>query len=77
MSSSNPHCIPQKPLLQWSAEEVALWMDFVHLPTAEDDQALLKENDLKLNNETELVQFLSYYEQLTHPSSTVAANEGN
>ena len=37
----------------------------------------VKDNDLKLNKETELVQFLSYYEQLTHPSSTVAVNEKN
>lgn len=37
----------------------------------------VKDNGLKLNKETELVQFLSYYEQLTHPSSTVAVNEKN
>lgn len=37
----------------------------------------VKDNGLKLNNEVELVQFLSYYEQLTHPKSTVAARDNN
>ena len=38
-------------------------------------KSFVKDNGLKLNNETELVQFLSYYEQLAHPGSTVAVHE--
>lgn len=35
----------------------------------------VKDNGLKLSKEKELVQFLSYYEQLTHPKSMVAARD--
>jgi len=35
----------------------------------------VKQNKLKLNTESELVQILSYYEQLNHPNSTVASND--
>lgn len=38
-------------------------------------KSFVKDNGLKLNKEAELVQFLSYYEQLTHPKSTVAATD--
>lgn len=34
----------------------------------------VKNNKLKLNKESELVQILSYFEQLNHPNSTVASN---
>jgi len=38
-------------------------------------KSFVKDSGLKLNNETELVQFLIYYEHLVHPGSTVAVNE--
>jgi len=38
-------------------------------------ESFVKDNGLKLNKEKELVQFFSYYEQLTQPSSTVAVHE--
>ena len=38
-------------------------------------KSFVKSNGLKLNHEAELVQFLSYYEQLAHPSSTVAVRD--
>jgi len=38
-------------------------------------KSFVKDNGLKLNKEKELVQFLSYYEQLTHPKSTVVVRD--
>ena len=38
-------------------------------------KSYVKNNKLKLNKESELVQIMSYYEQLNHPNSTVASNE--
>lgn len=35
----------------------------------------VKEHKLKLNNESELVQIMSFFEQLNHPNSTVASND--
>jgi len=35
----------------------------------------VKNNKLKLNKESELIQVLSYYEELNHPKSTVASND--
>ncbi len=35
----------------------------------------VKKHKLKLNKESELVQIMSYFEQLNHPNSTVASND--
>lgn len=38
-------------------------------------KSYVKNNKLKLNKESELVQIMSYFEQLNHPNSTVASND--
>jgi len=38
-------------------------------------KSYVKNNKLKLNNESELIQIMSYYEQLSYPNSTVASND--
>ena len=60
---AKPIKLKKKHLLSLFKEEAAALKSFV------------KSNRLKMNNEEDLVLFLGYYEQLSNPKSTIAANK--